>query len=138
MARMYDAEIHFSDPVFTELRGSEVYAMWHMLCEQGSDLSVTLDSVAASGDGDVRARWEARYTFGPERRAVHNKIEASFTFADGKVIRHNDRFDLWRWTRMALGPVGILTGWTGFTQSKVRATARRSLTRFIDAHPDYR
>ena len=68
---------------------------------------------------------------------MHNKVDARFDFEDGKIIRHVDSFDLWRWTRMALGTTGVMTGWSGFAQTKVRSTADRSLRRFIEAHPDY-
>ena len=107
--------------------------MWHMLCDQGDDLEITFsDVVGAEGAGS--ARWVAVYTFGPTRRPVRNVIDASFTFVDGKISRHVDSFDLWRWTRMALGPVGVFTGWTPMTQNRVRATAARSLARFKDKH----
>lgn len=110
--------------------------MWHMLCERGTDLDVTFSRVQANGHRGS-ARWEARYTFAPTGRMVHNRIRASFTIDDGKIVRHADAFDMWRWTRMALGATGVLTGWTWFTKKRVRQTARRSLDRFIDDHPEY-
>lgn len=136
MAACYHESVRFSDPVFRNLSGDEVRAMWHMLCEGGTDLAVTFNAVEAAG-GSGRAHWEARYTFGPTSRRVHNQIDASFVFEDGKIIRHDDHFDLWRWTRMALGMTGVLTGWTGFTKTKVRTTARRRLEKFIAEHPEY-
>jgi ketosteroid isomerase-like protein len=136
IAACYHPSIHFSDPVFPDLRGDEARAMWHMLCEQGTDLHVTFTDVLAEGDGGG-AQWDAHYTFSPTGRLVHNKVYASFEFEDGKIIRHVDSFDLWRWTRMALGTTGVVTGWSGFAQAKVRATADRSLRRFIAAHPEY-
>ena len=136
MIACYHPSIHFSDPVFPDLRGDEARAMWHMLCEQGTDLHVTFTNVTAEGDGGG-AHWDAHYTFSPTGRLVHNKVDARFEFEDGKIIRHVDNFDLWRWTRMALGTTGVVTGWSGFAQAKVRSTADRSLGRFIEAHPDY-
>ena len=110
--------------------------MWHMLCEQGTDLHVTFTDVDAEGDSGT-ALWDAHYTFSPTGRLVHNKVDDRFEFEDGKIIRHVDNFDLWRWTRMALGPTGVMAGWSGFTQAKVRATAARGLRRFMEAHPEY-
>ena len=136
MAACYHPAVHFSDPVFTDLYGDEAKAMWHMLCERGSDLTLTFSDVSAAGNRGS-ARWDATYTFGPSGRLVRNSIDASFVFEDTKIIRHVDTFDLWRWTRMALGISGVLTGWTGFTKAKVRATANRGLMRFIDDHPEY-
>ena len=136
MAECYHPAVRFSDPVFTDLQGTEVHAMWHMLCEQGRDLEVSLEAVGADA-ARAHARWEARYTFTPTGRPVHNVITATFDFEDGRVVRHIDDFSLWRWTRMALGLPGLLTGWTGYTQAKVRATAGAGLTRFIAEHPEY-
>jgi ketosteroid isomerase-like protein len=136
MAACFHESIWFSDPVFPDLRGDEVRAMWHMLCEQGTDLRVTFADVAVEEDGG-RANWDAHYTFHPTDRLVHNKVRAHFEFEKGRIIRHIDSFDLWRWTRMALGTTGVVTGWSGFTQAKVRATAAHSLRRFIAAHPEY-
>lgn len=136
MSGCYHEDIHFSDPVFPDLRGSEARAMWHMLCDRGVDLDVTFDDVSTDGDRGA-ARWEARYTVPSTGRFVHNRVDASFRFRDGKIIRHVDDFDLWRWTRLALGASGILAGWTPFVQQKVRAKAESGLRRFIDEHPEY-
>lgn len=136
MAACYGEDIQFSDPIFPDLRGDEARAMWHMLCERGTDLEVTFGDVTAEGDRSA-AHWEARYTWRPTGRSVHNMIDASFVFQDGKIVRHVDEFDLWRWTRMALGTVGVMTGWTSLTRNKIRETAARDLQRFMDGHPEY-
>jgi uncharacterized protein len=136
MGACYHTDIHFSDPVFEDLRGDEARAMWHMLCEQGADLEVTFRDVEVEGDHGS-AHWEAAYTFTPTQRKVLNRIDASFTFVDGKIIRHADSFDLWRWMRMAIGMSGVLVGWSGSAQNKVRTTGRAGLDKFLDAHPEY-
>lgn len=136
MTACYHESIRFSDPVFPDLRGDEARAMWHMLCEQGTDLRVVFSGVEAEGESGG-ARWDAHYTFSPTGRLVHNKVDARFEFQDGKIIRHVDDFDLWLWTRMALGTIGVITGWSGFARAKVRATADRSLRHFIATHPEY-
>jgi hypothetical protein len=76
-------------------------------------------------------RWEAWYTFSRTGRKVHNIIDASFEFKDGKILVHQDTFDFWRWTRQALGMPGILLGWTPFMRNKVRVTARNGLKKFM-------
>ncbi len=136
MIDCYHPSIHFSDPVFTDLRGNEAKAMWHMLCERGTDLDVTFRDVQAD-DNEGRAHWEARYTFSRGSRPVHNIVDASFVFQDGLIIRHTDTFDLWRWTRMAIGPAGTALGWSGPFQNKVRATAMSGLRKFVAGHPEY-
>jgi ketosteroid isomerase-like protein len=137
MAACYHPDIQFSDPVFTGLRGDEARAMWHMLCDQGTDLKVTVSEVAADSDRGS-AHWEARYTFGPTGRIVNNVIDASFVFADGTIIQHKDSFDLWRWMRMALGTTGVMIGWSPSAKRKVRETGQRGLDQFISEHPEYR
>jgi hypothetical protein len=61
---------------------------------------------------------------------VHNVIEAAFTFRDGRIATHRDHFDLYRWTRQALGTTGVLLGWTPFLRSAVRRKAALALVRF--------
>ena len=55
------------------------------------------------------------------------RLAASFEFRDGKIVKHADCFDLYRWSRQALGPAGLLLGWTPLLQNKVRAMAAKGL-----------
>ena len=130
MAACYHADATFSDPVFQGLRGKEPGAMWQMLCERGKDLKVVYSGVRAD-DRTGSAHWDATYTFGPTGRAVLNKIDAAFTFKDGKILDHKDQFDLWRWSRQALGPIGLLLGWSPFVANKIRKTARQGLDAYL-------
>src|SRR5688500_14161736 len=111
MAAAYHPEAFFSDAVFTRLHGAEIGNMWRMLCERGKDLTLEFRDVKAD---DVRgsAHWDARYTFAATGRKVLNQIDAEFEFKDGKILRHKDSFDFWKWSSQALGPVGKLLGWT--------------------------
>jgi limonene-1,2-epoxide hydrolase len=129
MAACYDPEVEFSDPVFTRLKGQEAKDMWEMLCKRGKDLEITFQVLRADASG-AAVHWEARYTFSGSGRKVHNIIEAEFELRQGKIVRHRDRFDLWRWTRMALGAKGVLLGWLPAVQNAVRAQAARTLTEF--------
>ena len=128
MVACYHPEVHFTDEVF-DLHGAEVGAMWSMLCERGKDLAIEFGDVEAD-EGAGRAHWDARYTFSATGRKVHNSIDARFDFQGGKIIRHVDTFDFWRWSRQALGLPGLLLGWSGFLRAKVARTASRSLTQF--------
>ncbi len=131
MCACYHSSVVFTDPAFGRLEGDRARAMWTMLCGRATDLKITFDRVQAD-DRTGSAHWEAWYSFGKERRKVHNIIEASFRFQDGLIIEHTDRFDIWRWSRMALGPVGVLLGWTPFVQAKVRKTALDGLEKFLE------
>jgi ketosteroid isomerase-like protein len=130
MAACYHADARFSDAVFLDLHGPRAGAMWAMLCARGKDLRIEFTDVVAD-DPTGGARWEAWYTFSATGRSVHNRIVASFEFRDGLIVRHVDRFDFWRWSRQALGPVGTLLGWTPLLRGKVRATAARSLDAWV-------
>lgn len=132
MNACYHPDVEFSDAVFQGLKGDEARAMWSMLCARGKDLRVEFNQVKAD-DRTGSAHWEAYYTFSGSGRAVHNVIDASFEFKDGLIFRHKDTFDLWKWSSMALGPMGSLLGWSGFLQNKVRGTARKGLTDFMAA-----
>ena len=144
MASAYAADARFSDPVFTALRGSEIGAMWKMLCARATDLRIKASGIDAD-DTEGRAHWEAWYTLSPRGsgktssaagvsktgRKVHNVIDAKFEFEDGKITVHRDHFDFWRWSRMALGTPGKLLGWTPMLRHAVRKEARHGLDKFI-------
>lgn len=132
MAACYHAQVHFSDEVFPDLHGPQAGAMWAMLCARGKDLRVEPSAITAD-DSRGSARWDAWYTFSGSGRKVHNIILAEFAFRDGLIVRHIDRFDFWRWARQALGPAGLLLGWTPFLRGKVRATAAKSLDTWMRA-----
>lgn len=51
-------------------------------------------------------------------------------YEDGLIVHHRDDFDLYRWARMALGPVGIALGWTPIVRNQVRGQAAAQLHRF--------
>ena len=131
MAACYAPNAHFSDPVFTDLNGPEVGAMWRMLCERASDLEIVHSAVEADG-ARGSAHWEADYTFRTGRK-VHNVIDAGFRFEDGLIADHIDSFDLWKWTRQALGPIGVVLGWSPPVQGKIRSEADAGLREFMAA-----
>jgi hypothetical protein len=101
-----------------------------MLCTRAKDLQISYE-VREANDETGQAHWEAHYTFSATGRTVHNIIEAEMTFRDGKIYRHRDRFDFWRWSRMALGPIGFVLGWTPMLRAKVGKQANAGLASFI-------
>jgi ketosteroid isomerase-like protein len=126
MVACYAPDVTFSDPVFPLLRGPEVARMWRMLAERATTLELTFGDVRATDD-EGGARWEARYIFSATGRPVHNVVEARFAFVAGKIVRHEDAFDLWRWCGMALGPAGKLLGWSPPFRAAVRKKAAANL-----------
>lgn len=132
MASCYAPDATFTDPVFRGLSGREPGAMWRMLTERSTDLTVDLVDRTASG-GSGTAHWVARYTFGQTGRPVVNDVRSTFRFADGLIAEQRDVFDLSRWSRQALGPVGLLLGWSPPVQGGIRRRARASLDRYLAA-----
>lgn len=131
MAACYSDAVEFEDPAFGKLKGAEAKAMWRMLLERSKgDLTVKFGDIHKVGDR-ILAKWEATYFFGPGRRKVVNKIQAEFRVRDGKIVWHRDSFDLWRWSRMALGWKGWLLGWTPLMRDKIQAQSRGLLKRFM-------
>jgi ketosteroid isomerase-like protein len=130
MAACYAPDVSFSDPVFPDLRGAEAGAMWRMLTGRAADLRVELVEREAD-DRRGSARWRAHYTFTQTGRPVVNDVHASFRFADGLIIEHRDEFDFYRWARQALGPIGLILGWTPLVRSSVRRRARAGLDEFL-------
>lgn len=125
MASCYAADATFSDPVFTDLRGRQVGDMWRMLTAQAKDFSLTFDSVT-----DTSAHWVATYNFSTTGRDVVNDIQASFVISDGLITHHKDSFGLWKWSRQALGPMGLVLGWSPIVQGKIRSQAMAGLRKF--------
>lgn len=130
MAACYHPDVAFRDPVFGELRGERARDMWRMLAGRAKDLRVEVSNVRAD-DERGSARWVATYTFGKTGRVVTNVIDARFGFRDGLIVRHDDSFRLWRWAGMALGPVGVLLGWTPMVHARIRRDARKGLDDFV-------
>jgi ketosteroid isomerase-like protein len=130
MAASYAPDARFSDPVFPDLRGEEPGAMWRMLTGQAQDLRVELREHEAGGESGS-AHWVAHYTFTRTGRPVVNDVHARFRFAGGLIAEHRDDFSFHRWSRQALGPPGLLLGWTPLLRSATRRQARASLDAYM-------
>jgi len=130
MAACYAPGARFSDPVFTDLKGDEPGAMWRMLTGRADDLRVELLEHQAD-DQRGSARWRAYYTFTQTGRPVVNDVHGTFRFSDGLIAEHVDEFGFHRWARQALGPTGLLLGWTPIVRSATRRRARTGLDEFM-------
>lgn len=128
MAACYSDDVIFEDPAFGELRGEDARDMWRMLCERSSDLTVK-HTVLESTETSAKVNWIATYTFSTGR-PVRNDITATMQLTDGLIRDHRDNFDMWSWSRQALGVPGLILGWSPPMRKKVRSTARGNLERF--------
>jgi hypothetical protein len=132
MGDCYLDDAFFFDPVFGNLEGGRVRAMWEMLLTNAKDLELTYANVRGEG-GYGSCDWTASYTFGPARRRVTNRVKAHFAFDAGRIAEHQDEYSLWRWSGQALGLQGLFFGWTPAAQGKIRRMARARLDRFLEA-----
>lgn len=136
MGSLYADHATFQDPGFGLLSAKEVIAMWKMLVKSGgSDLKIAFE-IIKENERSGEAIWKADYVFGKDRRPIHNVIHSKFEFDNGKIAKQVDRFNFWKWTRMALGTTGLLLGWSPLLKNKVRIQALRRLTKFRQENED--
>lgn len=131
MNACYHDDIVFEDPAFGRLEGDRAKAMWEMLMSRGKESTTILASNIKADDTSGSAKWVANYVYGPKERKVENKVEASFEFRDSKISKHTDVFDLWKWSRQAIGPAGYLLGWSSFMKNKMQKTTEKLLDTYI-------
>lgn len=132
MQDCYADDATFSDAAFQNLNSAQVKAMWEMLIKRGKDLELRVQNVTAD-EKTGSAEWIANYTFSQTGNKVENHINANFEFENGKIVKHIDTFDFYKWSSQALGLVGKLLGWTSFLQNKVQQKARKSLEEFMNS-----
>ncbi|MEO5683165.1 MAG: nuclear transport factor 2 family protein [Chitinophagaceae bacterium] len=131
MQDCYSEEPVFSDPAFGLLQGREVKAMWEMLCKNATNFSLSFSNIRLLDEEYATCDWIATYTFSKTGRNVINIVKAHMRIQDGKITEHTDKFDMWKWSRQALGMPGLLLGWSNFIQGKVNKNARKSLEKFM-------
>ena len=130
MQNSYSENPVFNDPVFGILQGDEVKAMWEMLCKNAKGLTINLEKIMVDGEYGT-CNWIAKYTFSKTGRRVVNKVNAHMKIENGKITEHTDEFDIYKWSRQALGLPGILLGWSGYLKNKIRYDARKKLKQFM-------
>ena len=132
MLACYHKDIVFHDPAFGRLKGERAFEMWEMLLSQKkADTIISFENIQATTEKG-QANWTAEYVY--ENRKVINHVSATFKFKESKIIEHTDTFNLWEWSRQALGVTGLLIGWTPFMKNKIQQTTNLKLDKFIQKH----
>lgn len=132
MNECYHKNIVFQDPAFGRLEGERAMKMWEMLMSRpGAGATVSFNNTEANEETGS-ANWRAEYLYA--KRNVVNEVSASFKFRDGLIIEHTDSFDIWKWSKQALGPAGALLGWSGFMKNKIQKTTNGQLDKYISEH----
>lgn len=135
MAAHYHPEVTFHDPAFGTLKGIHAGNMWRMLTGKlkGADFELQVSGIE-SDDETGKAHWDIEYPFSATGRSVRNKVDASFTFKDGKIYTHTDDFNLHRWAQQALGFKGWLLGGTDFFGRKLQKQTNNTLAKWELKH----
>jgi ketosteroid isomerase-like protein len=132
MVSYYDDTIQFKDPAFGALKGENAKNMWCMLLSRNKgNIHLTFNNVKAD-DKTGSANWVAEYVFSATGRKVINVISAEFEFANGKIIKHTDTFDIYKWAQQAFGIKGYLLGWTAFMQNKIQQQSGTLLKKYTE------
>lgn len=131
MGSLYDEKIEFEDPAFGKLEGEEVRKMWEMLIKRSNGnlkVSYNIHDVAVNF---AIVHWTATYPFSQTGRMVTNHIVAKIALKNNKIIKHTEYFNLWKWSRQALGWKGFLLGWTPFFKNKLQQQTGALLKTYI-------
>lgn len=128
MAACYTDDVRFEDPAFGELFGDDAKNMWRMLLKN-PDTKVTVSNIKAD-EKTGSADWVAAYTFSRTGRRVINKVSAKFEFRDGKISKHTDHFNIWKWAGQAMGLKGYLLGWTPLMRTGIQKQAVALLAKY--------
>lgn len=132
MQSCYSDDIIFNDPAFGILEGPEAKAMWEMLCKNAKQFSLTFSNIQLLDEEYATCNWVATYLFSKTGRKVVNNIKAHMRIQDGIITEHTDQFDIWKWSRQALGLPGMLLGWSGYMKQKIRNNARANLEKYMN------
>ncbi|GAB3903331.1 nuclear transport factor 2 family protein [Mucilaginibacter boryungensis] len=133
MVACYADDIEFEDPAFGWLKGRDAKNMWRMLSANNKGVKVTASNIAAKNETGS-ADWVAEYVFSRTGRKVVNHVHAEFEFKDGKIIKHTDTFNAWKWAGQALGMSGYLLGWSAFMKNKIRQQTKGLLAKYNAKH----
>lgn len=125
MASCYAPGATFQDPVFN-LQGVGIGKMRQNLFGSASDLQIQTDPLTVDGN-KATGTWHASYTCTMAGRMVHYTNHSTFEAQDGVIVAQQDHFNLWKWTRMALGSNGKVLGCTPLVRKKVRTMATKRL-----------
>lgn len=131
MTDLYRDDIHFEDPAFGKLKGDKAKKMWEMLLANKDSQLVINFNILNSTQNQAHVKWEANYLFGPQKKPVHNIITAHLQTENGKIVSHQDRFSLWRWSRQAIGISGLLLGWTPYWKRIIQKKTRSILNNYL-------
>lgn len=131
MVKYYHPDVVFRDPAFGDLKAERAKNMWRMLChsQKGKGFKINYQ-VTNFNKEKANAQWDAFYTFSQTNRKVHNKIAATFKIENGLIVAHTDEFNLYNWSKQAMGIKGYFIGNTSFFRKKLQQNTNLLLNKF--------
>jgi len=129
MIRCYTTTATYHSPIFPQVEGDTLTATWQWFCAKAPDLTMVVDEQAFEAN-TARVQWTATYTFPKTGRPVVQVTDSIFVFEGPQLCRHEDRFDLHRWSHMALGPLGRVLGGRRWLQRSLQRAAAERVARF--------
>ncbi|WP_237708881.1 hypothetical protein [Gillisia marina] len=69
---------------------------------------------------------------GQKKRTVINNVTANFQFKEDKIIKHIDDFNLWTWSKQALGSSGYFLGWSSYMRDQIQKKTGKLLNSYIE------
>jgi hypothetical protein len=123
-AECYCDDAAFRDMAFDLKCKDDLAAMWRFECSRG--LKIEYRDIRTEGT-QVKGHWVCDYKFHGVR-PVHNEIDSTFTFRDGKILVHHDQASRWGWAKQALGFPGDVV--VTVFPAALRWKARKELEEF--------
>jgi limonene-1,2-epoxide hydrolase len=121
----YHKNAHYKDEIF-DFKGLEIHALWYTATLPDMELSAELESIREEEDA-IYTEWVMSYTLDIIKRRIRLKEKGKFTFQEGKIIEHTDKYDFWTWCIQAFGIIGRALGWSNWLQNRVRSQAKKSV-----------
>ncbi|MFA5899664.1 MAG: nuclear transport factor 2 family protein [Hyphomicrobium sp.] len=123
VAACYDQDAVFSSPIIGDVRGADVEALWRAIFAATCDSTLSF-TIVDLGLTSARVEGIAKYSLLASGRSVTSRFNSALHIRDLRVMQHDDNFDAWAWASMALGPTGLLLGWSKAWRRRMVANTR--------------
>lgn len=140
MHQYLDENVVFADMAYENIKGKQVFAMWHWFCTKKPEpVKVTFSpSETREENGTVKLTYRAQYLLGYDEndpakkgKPIDYEITSNMKFKDGKITHHKDEASIREWTKQAKGTFVSLLSWTSFVKKRIRHTAKDLLDDFM-------
>ena len=96
----YCDDAYYEDLAFKLKGNGDIDAHVALVCSR--KVKVAYTNIHTDGL-EVKGHWVFDYVFAKTGRPVHNEMNSTFKFRDGKIVDHRDEGNRWEWSKQALG-----------------------------------